>query len=101
MMNNRCVAAALAALLVLAAAPADAYYFGRNKVQTANVARRVLVTPHFEITHAADAEELAVRAAIVAERTYAEYAARLGHEPERRIPFILYSSHTEFAGSIN
>ncbi|MBK7703163.1 MAG: PD40 domain-containing protein [bacterium] len=97
MMYNRCVAAALAALLVLAAAPADAYYFGRNKVQTANVARRVLVTPHFEITHAADAEELAVRAAIVAERTYAEYAARLGHEPERRIPFILYSSHTEFA----
>ncbi|MDO9694590.1 MAG: BamA/TamA family outer membrane protein [Candidatus Latescibacteria bacterium] len=97
MMTSRCVAAALAALFVLAAAPADAYYFGRNKVQTANVARRVLVTPHFEITHAADAEELAVRAAIVAERTYAEYAARFGHELERRIPFILYSSHTDFA----
>ena len=97
MATLRLPAAVLAALLLLAAPPADAYYFGRNKVQTANVARRVLVTPHFEITHAADAEELAVRAAIVAERTYAEYAARLGHEPERRIPFILYSSHTEFA----
>ncbi|MBK6900313.1 MAG: PD40 domain-containing protein [bacterium] len=97
MATHRLPAAVLAALLLLAAPPADAYYFGRNKVQTANVARRVLVTPHFEITHAADAEELAVRAAIVAERTYAEYAARLGHEPERRIPFILYSSHTEFA----
>ncbi len=94
---HRMLATALAAALLLAASPADAYYFGRNKVQTANVARRVLVTPHFEITHAADAEELAVRAAIVAERTYAEYAARLGHEPQRRIPFILYSSHTEFA----
>lgn len=59
MATHRLPAAVLAALLLLAAPPADAYYFGRNKVQTANVARRVLVTPHFEITHAADAEELA------------------------------------------
>jgi len=90
-------ALALAAAACLAPAAADAYGFGRNKVQTQDVDWRVLVTPHFEITHAAEAEELAVRASIVAERTYREYADRLDHELETRIPFILYASHTAFA----
>lgn len=90
-------ATALAVALCLTAGTADAYYFGRNKVQTTNVDWRVLVTPHFEITHAANATELAVRASIIAERAYREYADRLDHELETRIPFILYASHTAFA----
>jgi len=75
----------------------DARAFGRNKVQTTVRDWRTLVTPHFEITHADGAEELAVRAAIIAERTYLEYADRLDHDLERRVPFILYASHGEFA----
>ena len=87
--------AAVCAVLALVPATADA--FGRNKVQTIVRDWRTLVTPHFEITHAEGAEELAVRAAIIAERTYEEYADRLDHDLERRVPFILYASHGEFA----
>ena len=91
------IAAVALATMVCLAPAADAYYFGRNKVQTENVDWQVLITPHFEITHAAEASELAVRASIIAERTYREYADRLDHELEKRIPFILYASHTAFA----
>lgn len=93
----RTIVLAVLCLALLSPAGADAYWFGRNKVQTLDVDRSVLVTPHFEITYAVGAEELAVRASIVAERTYREYADRLDHELEKRVPFILYSSHVEFA----
>ncbi len=81
----------------LAPSRADAYYFGRNKVQTDDVTWQVLVTPHFEITHVTEATDLAVRASIIAERTYREYADRLDHDLEKRVPFILYASHSAFA----
>ncbi len=58
---------------------------------------RVLITPHFEIHHYAGAEELAVRASLIAEQAYREYADRLDHELARRVPFILYASHSDFA----
>lgn len=89
--------ATVLAVLALVPVPSGAYYFGRNKVQTADVAWRVLVAPHFEITYAAGSDELAVRASIIAERAYAEYADRLDHDLQTRIPFILYSSHAAFA----
>lgn len=87
-----------AAILLAAAAPAArAAYFGKNKVQTSDLAWQTLVTPHFEIHHAAGSEELAVRASLIAERAYREYADRLDHELARRVPFILYSSPHDFA----
>lgn len=95
MQARRLATALLLLALLLPAGRAEA--FGRNKVQTAARDWRTLVTPHFELTYAAGAEELAVRAAIIAERAYREYADRLGHDLERRVPFILYASHGEFA----
>ena len=100
MRTRRLLAALLAtglALAALAPSAARAYYFGRNKVQTTNPDWRVLATPHFEITYADGADELAVRASIVAERAYAEYADRLDHDLQKRVPFILYASHAAFA----
>jgi Tol biopolymer transport system component len=85
------------ALIGLAAAPSAALAFGRNKVQTRTHDWRVLITPHFEIHHYAGAEELAVRASLIAEQAYREYADRLDHELARRVPFILYASHSDFA----
>ncbi|HRX50182.1 MAG TPA: BamA/TamA family outer membrane protein [Candidatus Krumholzibacteria bacterium] len=84
-------------LLVLLCTAGGAQAFGRNKVQTFDRDWRTLTTPHFEITYADGADELAARAAIIAERTYREYALRLGHDLEKRVPFILYASHGEFA----
>lgn len=95
MVGRRLATALLLLAVLLPAVRAEA--FGRNKVQTRTRDWRTLTTPHFELTYAAGAEELAVRGAIIAERAYREYALRLGHDLEKRVPFILYSSHGEFA----
>ncbi len=91
--------AALALLILLAAGsgPAAAQPFGKNKVQTRDLRWSVLTTPHFEIHHYEGTEELAVRASLIAERAYREYADRLDHELVGRVPFILYASHDDFA----
>ena len=85
--------------LLLCAGPSSADWFSRNKIQTGDPSWLTLTTPHFEITYADGADELAVRASIIAERAYREYADRLDHELEKRIPFILYSSHAAFAST--
>ncbi len=83
--------------LTLLAVPASAQLYGKNKVQTRALEWRVLTTPHFDLHFHDGAEELAVRAAIIAERAYKEYADRLDRDLPFRVPFILYSSHAAFA----
>jgi Tol biopolymer transport system component len=90
-------AVALGLAVVLAAGGAAAQYFGKNKVQTRNLQWKTLYTPHFEIHYYGGAEELAVRACLIAEQAYREYANRLDRELPQRVPFILYSSHNDFA----
>jgi hypothetical protein len=92
----RLVVAVLLAVL-LAASPAPAQRYGKNKVQLHDLQWRVLTTPHFDLHFHDGAEELAVRAAIIAERAYREYADRLDRDLPFRVPFILYSSHADFA----
>lgn len=87
----------LIACCLLAALPASGQHYGKNKVQTENLAWQVLTTPHFDLHFHDGAEELAVRAAIIAERTYREYADRLDRDLPFRVPFILYNSHADFA----
>jgi len=85
------------ACCLLGALPAAGQHYGKNKVQTENLSWRVLTTPHFDLHYHDGAEELAVRAAIIAERAYREYADRLDRDLPFRVPFILYSSHADFA----
>jgi len=82
---------------IACAVPAHAQRYGKNKVQTRDLQWRVLTTPHFDLHFHDGAEELAVRAAIIAERAYKEYADRLDRDLPFRTPFILYSSHADFA----
>lgn len=84
-------------LLILLAWPASAAPYGRNKVQLTAPRWQVLTTEHFLIHYHDDAEELAVRASLIAEEAYAELAARLGSGLPRRTPLILYNSHEDFA----
>ncbi len=93
----RAVALALLAVAALLVATPAAAQYGKNKVQTHSLDWQVLVTPHFDIHFHDGAEELAVRASIIAERAYKEYADRLGRDLPFRVPFILYSSHSDFA----
>ena len=84
-------------VLLLSSAPADAQYFGRNKVQYDRFAFSILQTPHFDIYYYASEHDAARIAAQLAERWYARLSVTLDHKFARRQPVILYASHSHFA----
>ncbi|PYQ82550.1 MAG: peptidase S9, partial [Acidobacteria bacterium] len=84
-------------MLLLSSAPADAQYFGRNKVQYDRFAFSILQTPHFDIYYYASEHDAARIAAQLAERWYARLSVTLDHKFARRQPVILYASHSHFA----
>ncbi len=86
----------LAASLLGVAAPVDAQYFGRNKVQYAGFSFEVLKTPHFDVYYYAREREAAAQAGRLAERWYARLSKILHHELRGRQPLILYASHPDF-----
>jgi Tol biopolymer transport system component len=92
----RAAAPALTWLLVLAS-PADAQYFGRNKVEYERFDFRVARTEHFDIYFAAKDAAAAADAAALAERWHDRLAVALDHRLTERQPLILYGSHREFA----
>lgn len=89
--------AVLLLLIVLAVGVSQAAPFGKNKVQLSSPHWQVLTTEHFLIHYHDGAEELAVRASLVAEDAYRELASRLGSDLPYRTPLILYNSHEDFA----
>src|SRR4028119_1408712 len=92
-------AAGLALGLLLAAAPAhpaEAQYFGRNKVQYERFDFRVMKTEHFDVYFYPEEETAARDAARMAERWYARLSGLLDHRFEQRQPPILHASHPHF-----
>jgi Tol biopolymer transport system component len=89
------LAIALAALVLIPAA-AEAQFFGRNKIQYENFDWRVLNTPDFQIFFYPEEEELAARAALIAEDAYLRLSRIFDHELETQVPFILYASPNDF-----
>ena len=82
--------------LVATAGPAEAQYFGRNKVHYDRLDFRVLKTDHFDIYYYAEEEEATRHAARMAERWYARFSRVLHHSFSRRQPLVLYASHPHF-----
>ena len=87
---------ALAALLLCLAGPADAQYFGRNKVQYDHDRVRVLATDHFDVYYSIEDAASAQIAARLAERWHARLSKILDHQLRGRQPLILYGSHRRF-----
>jgi Tol biopolymer transport system component len=83
-------------VLLLAAFPLQAQYFGRNKVQYESFDFKVLKTEHFDVHFYPPEREAAVHAARMAERWYARLSSVLDHELSGRQPLILYASSPEF-----
>ena len=81
-----------------AAAPAGAQFgqFGQNKIQYRNFQWRVLRGEHVDLYFYPEEEELARVALAHAEASYGEIEARFRHSVVRRIPLIVYASHTDF-----
>jgi hypothetical protein len=88
----------LVALLTIwpAHAPAQFYYFGRNKVQYTDFDWHVLKTEHFDIYYYPEMKDLAERGAFFAEESYRSLEKKFNHTLSQRVPLILYSSHLHF-----
>ncbi len=82
---------------VVAAAPVQAQYFGRNKVHYDRLDFRVLQTEHFDIYYYDEEAEATRHAARMAERWYARFSTLLGHTFNDRQVLVLYASHPHFS----
>ena len=93
-MRNTLPAALL--LMLLAAAPAAAQGFGKNKVQYETLDWAVFETPHLRVHYYAEEESLARPLAAFAESVCVEFDARFRLPPKKKVPLLLYSHHHLF-----
>jgi hypothetical protein len=82
---------------LLAASPASAQYFGRNKVEYRDFDFKILATEHFDVYYYPREERAARIAAQLAERWYVRFSTLLHHTFTSRQPLVLYGSQAEFA----
>jgi len=82
--------------VLVAGAPAEAQYFGQNKVRYEAPRFRVLNTEHFDVYYCDEESRVVADAAAMAERWYARLSRVLDHTLSRRQPLILYPSHPAF-----
>jgi len=95
--HRRLLLVCTAAALVVGAGDARAQFgFGQNKIQYRGFDWRVLRGEHVDLYHYPEADELARVTLAYAEESYAVLERRLAHAPARRIPIIIYASHTDF-----
>lgn len=98
--RTRLLALALMVLAVCAFvsenARAQAWYFGKNKVQYNKFKWSVLKTPHFDIHFHEGYRDLAGRTAVIMEYGYGKLSNDFDHNISWRIPVILYASHSHF-----
>ncbi|HXH06068.1 MAG TPA: BamA/TamA family outer membrane protein [Vicinamibacterales bacterium] len=89
---------ATAALVVamIAASPAQAQYFGRNKVQYKRFAFQVLQTEHFDIYFYPEERAAVAELARMAERWYTRLRKVLEHDLSTRQPIVVYASAPDF-----
>ena len=97
-MTRRAVAALfLAALLGRPAAAAAQFFpFGANKVQYRDLDWQVARGPHVDLYYYPGEAGLVPMSLAAAEAGYDTLALRFGHEVPTRIPLILYASHRDF-----
>jgi len=91
-------AQALACVTVLCASSLFAQYgyFGQNKIQYRRFDWRVLRGEHVDLYYYPEEEELGRVALAYAEESYDALERRFNHAVTRRIPLIVYASHTDF-----
>ena len=91
-----CLTALLLAGAATAPAAAQYGYFGQNKIQYRHFDWRVLRGEHVDLYYYPEEEELGRVALAYAEESYDSLERRFNHAVIRRIPLIVYASHTDF-----
>ena len=87
------IAAAIACPALLSA---QYGYFGQNKIQYRRFDWRVLRGEHVDLYYYPEEEELGRVALAYAEASYDALERRFNHAVTRRIPLIVYASHSDF-----
>src|SRR5438477_387827 len=88
---------AIGLALAVAAPLASQYgYFGQNKIQYRRFDWRVLRGEHVDLYYYPEEEELGRVALAYAEASYDTLERRFNHAVTRRVPLIVYASHTDF-----
>src|ERR671937_1769429 len=94
---KRIVFSFLALVVLLPASGAAQFgYFGQNKIQYRRFDWRVLRGAHVDLYYYPEEEELGDVALAYAEESYDSLERRFNHAVTRRIPLIVYASHTDF-----
>ena len=86
----------LAAGALLSSVPANAQYFGQNKVRYKNLDFKVLRTPHFEIYYYIQNDSLIKRFAQETELWYTLHQQVFRDTFKKPNPIILYADHPDF-----
>src|SRR5207245_3967735 len=93
---KRVLVCAIGLALGVAAPLASQYgYFGQNKIQYRRFDWRVLRGEHVDLYYYPEEEELGRVALAYAEASYDTLERRFNHAVTRRIPLIVYASHTD------
>jgi len=96
-MRARALAVAVGLLAGLVPAAAAQFgYFGQNKIQYRRFDWRVLRGEHVDLYYYPEEEELGRVALAYAEESYDSLERRFTHAVRRRVPLIIYASHTDF-----
>jgi hypothetical protein len=86
----------LCAVVLPGVAAAQLGLFGENKIQYRGFDWHVLRGPHVDLHYYPEEDELARMALAYAEESYGVLQRRFNHHAGRRIPLIIYASHTDF-----
>src|SRR3989442_6228320 len=88
---------AIALMMVCASSLSSQYgYSGQNKMQYRSFDWRVLRGEHVDLYVDPEEEELGRVALAYAEESYGVLERRFMHHVQRRVPLIIYASHTDF-----
>jgi hypothetical protein len=83
-------------LMVVAALPASAQGFGKNKVTYETFDWQVYRSPHFDIHYYPAVEPFLEQIVSYAESAYVDLSTSLDHELRFRVPLVVYKTHGEF-----
>ncbi|HUF89494.1 MAG TPA: BamA/TamA family outer membrane protein [Gemmatimonadota bacterium] len=90
--------AAVAAAVLLTAAPAASQYstFGKNKIQYDDFDWEVLSSEHVDLYYYPEERELALIALEYAEESFDALSQKFSYVPRDRIPMVVFASHQHF-----
>ncbi len=98
--SNKSFAAGVAVAVLLTAprlaTPAQAQYFGRNKVQYQSFDFKILHTQHFDVYYYPEEQLAGELTGRMAERWYTRLSTVLHHELAGRQPLIVYATQAQF-----